>query len=133
MSEADYYPAGAYLDPSAPYNEAVIPEKEFDITVSQTLSKTASITTNNYIEAFDDETNSYYVDTEDTCWKEEFENNDLHTPLQLIHILQEYLQKELDSMEKVSYSVEHINKKRRLTDLIEECKDWCDDDTEYVK
>lgn len=133
MSEADYYAPGSYHDSSAPWNEHISPEKKFDITVSQTLSKVVSITTNNYNELFDDECGSYYADTEDTCWSDEFDNNDLHTPLQLIQILREYLQKELDSMEKVSYSREHINKKRRLTKLIEECKDWCDDETEYAE
>lgn len=46
MSEADYYPAGAYNDPNAPYNQVEPPEIEAEVNVSFTLERDATITTN---------------------------------------------------------------------------------------
>ena len=46
MSEADYYPAGAYNDPNAPFNQVEPPEIEAEVNVSFTLERDATITTN---------------------------------------------------------------------------------------
>ncbi len=45
MKESDFYPAGAYSDPNAPYNECEPPEIELDVTVEETLVRSASIVT----------------------------------------------------------------------------------------
>ena len=44
MIESGYYPIGAEFDPKAPYNEEIIPDKEIEVTISVTLSKTVKIT-----------------------------------------------------------------------------------------
>ena len=49
MIESGYYPIGAEFDPKAPYNEEIIPDKEVEVTISVTLSKTVKITVNDYI------------------------------------------------------------------------------------
>ena len=49
MIESGYYPIGAEFDPKAPYNEQIIPDKEIEVTISVTLSKTVKITVNDYI------------------------------------------------------------------------------------
>ena len=49
MIESGYYPIGAEFDPKAPYNEEIIPDKEIEVTISVTLSKTVKITVNDYI------------------------------------------------------------------------------------
>ena len=49
MIETGYYPIGAEFDPKAPYNEEIIPDKEVEVTISVTLSKTVKITVNDYI------------------------------------------------------------------------------------
>lgn len=46
MRERDYYPAGAYNDPNAPYNECEAPEIELDVTVHEALVKSSAIITN---------------------------------------------------------------------------------------
>ena len=66
MSEADYYPAGAYSDPNAPYNEPVIPERDFDIDVEFVMSKTVTVTTNDYAPDYDDEDGRENANTENT-------------------------------------------------------------------
>lgn len=122
MSEADYYPAGAYNDPDAPYNQPVIPEREFDITVSQSLSKEITVWTDDYCTEYDDEDGNTYVNTEDTDWNKVFEENNYHTPLQLIQLLGEVLQKDLDNGV--------VFKNPRFThELIHECQGWSDDET----
>lgn len=64
MIESGYYPAGAEFDPKAPYNEKIIPDKEIEVTISVTLSKTVKITVNDYI-----------IDEEGYC---DFSECDLH-------------------------------------------------------
>ena len=49
MIESGYYPIGAEFDPKAPYNEQIIPDKEIEVTISVTLSKTVKITVNDCI------------------------------------------------------------------------------------
>lgn len=45
MGPADYYPAGAYNDPNAPYNQVEPPEIEAEVNMSFTLERIATITT----------------------------------------------------------------------------------------
>lgn len=47
MRDRDYYPAGAYNDPNAPYNQCEPPEISLDVTVTETLVKQSYIVTNN--------------------------------------------------------------------------------------
>lgn len=134
MSEADYYPAGAYRDPSAPYNQVDVPEKEFDVTCSQTLSKTVSVLTTNYVSGgewceYDDGITiggHDPDDTSDTNWADEYHANDYHTPLQLIELFKQYLENDLNRMGEVK-------NERWIKHLIEECSNWTEDETEYVE
>lgn len=139
MIESGYYPAGSEFDPSAPWNEPVIPEKEFEVTCSQSLSKTVPVITDNYIPGAsgvdyesDDEGGYTAVgwhdpdDTSDTNWAEEYHANDYHTPLQLIQLFEQVLKNNL----------EHgiVFRSSEFTqDLINECKGWTEDETEYIE
>ena len=142
MRESDYYPAGAYSDPSAPYNEIEIPEKEFEITCSQSLSRTVVVTTNNYIPCVDEGCedgvgyHDEWADTSDTCWKEVYENCGYKTPQELIGMLEEYLEKDLREIQKNMLPNDRSYKAtqaRRLKGLIEECEAWTDDETEFIE
>lgn len=139
MSEADYYPAGAYRDPNAPYNQVDAPDKEFDVTCCQTLSKTVTVVTNNYTPGAsgvdyepDDEGGFCAVgwqdsdDTSDTNWADEYHDNDYHTPMQLIQILKEVLESDLahGTVYKNPKFTEH---------LISECDGWIEDEIEYLE
>lgn len=50
--ESGYYPPGAEFDPFAPYNQVDPPEREFDLDVSLTMSKTATVVSDNYDEYY---------------------------------------------------------------------------------
>jgi hypothetical protein len=132
------YPAGADNE-MAPWNEPLIPEKDFDITCSQSLSKTVTVTTNNYIPGASgvdyepDDEGGYCAcgwhdpdDTSDTNWADEYHANDYHTPLQLIELFKQYLENDLNRMGEVK-------NEKWIKHLIEECSDWIEDDTEYVE
>lgn len=128
MRDRDYYPAGAYNDPNAPYNQVDVPEKEFEITCSQSLSTTVSIFTSNYVYTRDcDEEGCYEsYDTSDTCWEDEYRNSGYHTPLQLLHLFKEFLEQQKGNG--------IIFKTPRFTDkLIEECESWTEDEIEYTE
>ena len=134
------YPPGAEYDPNAPWNEPEVPEKEFDVTCCQTLSKTVTVYTDNYtpgaegVDYEPDDEGGYTAigwhdddDTSDTNWAEEYHANDYHTPLQLIELFKRYLEHILDDKVQVSTSASYIKH------LIEECEDWSEDETEYVE
>ena len=122
--------------PGAPWNDPIIPEKEFDVTCCQVLSKTVSVFTSNYIPGASgvdyeyDPEGSVAVgwqdpdDTSDTNWEEEYHNNDYHTPLQLIELFGQFLKQQLE------HGV--VFKSPKFTQsLIEECNGWIEDETDY--
>lgn len=132
------YPPGADT-PSAPWNQPEIPEKEFEVTISQTLSKTVTVFTDDYVPGAsgvdyepDDEGGYCSVgyqdpdDTSDTHWSEVYHDNDYHTPEQLIGLFKRYLEAELGGKQDIPKSPSY------LKHLIEECSDWCEDDIEYI-
>ena len=117
MSEKDFYPAGAYNDPSAPYNEPVIPATSFDIDVTVTLKKSVSVTTEDYIPEYDDETGHTDANTENTNWKDAFEQEHYSLP-QLLDKLKVYLRHD------ISMSVGCTQRVRSLQLMLEDCENW---------
>ena len=151
MAESDYYPAGADT-PDAPWNQVDVPEKEFEITCSQSLSKTVTVITSNYIPGASgvdyepDDEGGYCAcgwhdpdDTSDTNWSEEYSGNGHCTPLELIEKYREELSEALKKLEEYGKSLRSkkpywwIQRKRHLKWLIKECEGWIEDDTEYIK
>lgn len=121
MREADYYPPGAYYDPNAPWNEVEVPEREFNVTVSQTLSKSVEVYTNDYICDIDEENGHVYPITEDTNWIEAYEDQHYTIP-ELLRYLQIYIEENLKDEELSS------GKRMQLQGLLDSCKGWVVDD-----
>lgn len=114
----------------APWMQEEPPEKSFEITCSQSLSKTVKIVTNNYNHIVENEAHNRiyeeYDDTSNTDWAEEYHSNDYHTPLQLINLLAKVLEKDMQNG--------IVFKSPKFTqDLINECKDWSEDETEFLE
>lgn len=146
-----YYPAELTdWSPNAPWNDpGDPPEKDFEITVSQTLSKGTTVTTTNYIpgaEGVDyepDDEGGYCAsgwhepdDTSDTDWEKEYDENGHYTPIQLIELLKEYLQKDLEKWKEEDKKDPHklaAIQVRKYQGLIEECDGWTEDETEFVE
>lgn len=64
MTESGYYPPGAEYDPNAPWNQADNPEREIEVLVSVTLSKTVKVKVSDYriIDSGKDEDGEYFED-----------------------------------------------------------------------
>lgn len=131
MGESGYYPPGADT-PSAPWRQKDNEEKEFEVTCSQTLSKTTTVFTSNYeatVEKdYDGETmfTNVTYDTPNTNWEEEYHDCDHYTPIQLIELFQKYLLDEINGSCTVSKNRQFINH------IITECNNWTEDETEYI-
>ena len=123
---------------SAPWNQTDVPEKEFEVTCSQTLSKTTSIWTNDYIPGAsgvdyesDDEGGCCAYgwqdpdDTSETDWKQAYKDVAM-TPLDIINAC-ETLAKHL--LEQGTTYIGPLHMK----ELIKECEGWNDDDYEVVE
>jgi len=134
MIESGYYPLGAEHDPHAPWNEREIPEREFNVVCSQTLSKNVTVITDSYIPGdkgidYEDGIAEGWSDPDDTSntnWAEEYHDNGYHTPLQLLELFKQFLEENKRNG--------LVFKSPKFTeDIIEECKDWVEDETEYIE
>lgn len=121
------YPMGADT-PDAPWNQVDLPEKEIEVTISLTLSKTVKIFVDDYIieEEFDD--GHYYK----SC---NFSECDLHEAVKnqivLPNEISEYIEKVVKVQENIKTS-KPLNLPPRIKNAIEDCKDWCVDDFEVI-
>ena len=139
MSASNYPPGVSDSTPDAPWNQSDPDDMDFDVTCSQTLSKTVTVTTNNYIPGAegvdyesDDEGGCYAVpyhddpDTSDTNWAEEYHDNQYHTPAQLLELFKQCLEENMKNG--------LVFKTPKFTeDLIKECEGWTEDETEFIE
>jgi hypothetical protein len=128
-TDGNYPPMTKSQWDSAPFNEKPIPEKEFEVCITQTLSKTVKVNTNKYLldEGIDEDGHRYSdVDTSDTNWKEVYKDNH-YTPLELIEKFRDFLKSTLQDPLGGTLKYAH-----RVM-LIEECENWIEDETEIVE
>lgn len=141
------YPAGADT-PDAPWNEVEVPEKDFDVTISQSLSRDITVTTNNYVPGASgvdyepDDEGGYCAcgwqdsdDTSDTDWAEVYKENGHLTPLQLIerfHAILKVEQKNVERRQAKKFSPIRKMKLGFIKHLIAECEGWTNDETEFL-
>ena len=111
------YPPGADT-PDAPWNQPVIPEREFDVEVTITMSKVVTITTDNYVPEYDDEDGHTYANTENTERDKEFENRGHFTIADLIEELKGYV------VEDMKTCAPNTGKGAHLKRLLLACEDW---------
>ena len=114
----DNYPPGAAHDQNAPYNEPLIPERDFDVEVTITMSKVVTITTDNYVPEYDDEDGHTYANTENTEWDKEFENSGHFTIADLIEELKGYVVEDMKTCEPNTCKGAHLQR------LLLACEDW---------
>ena len=123
------YPPGADT-PDAPWNQPDIPEREFDVTISISLSRTVQCYTNKYIPEVDEENGHLYVDTSDTPWSEVYGDNHKTIP-ELLEELKKYIQKDLDNLADDETKMDKAFHRRRLEFLLTECDEWIVDEEDY--
>lgn len=116
MIESGYYPPGAEHDPKAPYNEVETPEREIEVTVSVTLSKTVKIKVSDYeiVDSGKDEDGEYFEDID-------YSNCDLKSAVEsqvvLPHKAWDYI----------------APKSKKETNAIFDLKGWTVDDFEVIE
>ena len=118
------YPPGADT-PDAPWNEPLIPERDFDVEVTITMSKVVTITTDNYVPEYDDEDGHTYANTENTEWDKEFENSGHFTIADLIEELNGYV---VADMKTCAPNPRKVSQSQRL---LLACEDWETIDESY--
>lgn len=131
------YPPGAD-GPDAPWNQSDTEEKEFEVTISQTLSKNTTVTTSDYIPGgcFSEtewDIDGYHTitcyepdDTSNTDWKAAYKEERM-TPLELINEFKDHLKEILSNLNTNS------RKYKRVKYLIKECSNWIEDDFEVCE
>ena len=123
------YPAGVDT-PDAPWNQEPVPEKEFEVTISQTLSKTVTIKTDDYTRIVTHEAHNRiyedYADTSYTDWKQAYENNNFKLQ-DLLEELKGYVQSDL------AMTGSNTSKGRHLKRLLAACDGWIEDDYEVIQ
>ena len=126
MIESGYYPPGAEFDPNAPYNEPVIPERDFEVMISQTMSRTVTVTTDDYQPEFDEEDGNTYTNTENTDWKKVYENCDFKLQ-DLLSELKQYVLKDMEG------TGPNTGKGRLLKRLLAACDGWIEDEYTVIE
>lgn len=115
MTESGYYPPGAEHDPNAPWNQVDNPEREIEVTVSVTLSKTVKIKVSDYeiTDSGKDEDGEYFEDID-------YSNCDLKG------VVEEQIVLPQDAWKNLRCTLEHRD--RVFNDL----RDWNVDDFEVL-
>lgn len=115
--ESGYYPPGAEHDKRAPYNEPVIPERDFDVDVEFVMRKKSTITTNDYVLEYDDEDGREYANTENTDWESAYDASGHYTIPELLEVLKGYVQKEIEIYKG-------YRKEKDLQQILDSCEGW---------
>lgn len=136
-SNSNYPPMSQSEWDRAPWNQREQEEREFKVCISQTLSKSTTICTNDYAAEYEDETGNYRISTGDTQWKEALEDSETYTPLDLINEFKKFLERLIEERKSNGESSKrnHLyeNSDNYYEHLIEECKNWTEDELEIIE
>ena len=103
---------------NAPFNEVVLPERDFDIECEFVMRKYVTVTTNDYVPEYDDEDGRESADTENTDWGHAFANSGHFTIQDLIDELREYVKEDMKNC------APNTGKGAHLERLLEACNGW---------
>lgn len=124
MYDNYHYPMGADNE-NSPWNQTEPPEKEFDICISQSLSKSVKVSTSNYTPYYEEETGYTYPETDNTDWREVCDECGVYTPLELIQEFKKVLEENIETATGM--------RKYKYLNLIKECEGWIEDEIEIVE
>lgn len=111
------YPAGADT-PDAPWNQWEPDDREFDVTVSVTITKETRLTTKDYYVEFDEENGRKYYITDDTDWDKAYNNCEPSVP-EMLEELKTYIKKELEENKSIDYQ-----RKCKLQRMLDASEGW---------
>lgn len=121
------YPAGADND-KAPWNKQELPERDIDITCSNTLSKSVSVHTDNYkIDGYD-EFGYPCLDLSECNLNEVYEANNHYTAKQALDLAAEFAKRIYTTLD----NKEHSGLIAAAVDVFNACEGWNEDELEIV-
>lgn len=123
--ESGYYPPGAEFDPRAPYNQVNLPEKEIEVTISVTLSKTVKVTVDDYEVDEGKDEDGYYCNYD-------FSECNLQKAVEDQIVLPQNLAKFTEEMFNQDLNLKAAGMPRYLKDAIADCKGWTVDEMEVI-
>lgn len=137
MKEEDYYPAGAYSDPNAPYNQKEVEPIDVDVSVIYVINKLDTIKTTDYIaESWEDvetDDEGYIIksggidyDFSNCNFIKDYENQRNSIP-KLLNMLENYLKKELLDINPNSPRGYELQK------ALQSCQGWKFEDIDIIK
>lgn len=126
MMESGGYPPGAEFDPRAPYNQVDLPEKEIEVIISVTLSKTVKVMVNDY-EVEED------ADEDGRCLSYDFSECDLNKAVEDQVVLPQNLAEFTERMFNHDLNLKAAGMPRYLKEAIEDCKGWTVDEMEVIE
>lgn len=124
--ESGGYPPGAEFDPRAPWNEVEYPDKEIEVTISVTLSKTVKVMVDDYEVEEDADEDGRYLSYD-------FSNCDLHKAVEDQVVLPQNLAEFTERMFDHDLNLKAAGMPRYLKEAIKDCKDWSVDEIEIIR
>lgn len=125
MMECGGYPPGAQYDPNAPFNQVDLPEREIEVTISVTLSKTVKVMVDDYVVEEDADEDRRYLSYD-------YSDCDLQRAVEEQVVLPQNLAEYTENMFNHDLNLKAVGMPRYLKDAIADCKDWCVDDFEVI-
>lgn len=125
MMECGGYPPGAQYNPNAPYNQVDLPEREIEVTISVTLSKTVKVMVDDYVVEEDADEDGRYLSYD-------YSNCDLQRAVEEQVVLPQNLAEYTENMFNHDLNLKAVGMPRYLKDAIADCKDWCVDEMEVI-
>ena len=123
--ESGYYPPGAEFDPNAPWNQVDLPEREIEVTISVTLSKTVKVMVDDYEIDMDADDDGRYLSYD-------FSNCDLNKAVEDQVVLPQNLAEFTERMFGYDLGLKEAGIPRYLKEAIKDCKGWYIDDMEVI-
>lgn len=123
--ESGYYPPGAEFDTNAPYNQVELPEREIEVTVSVTLSKTVKVVVDDYQIEED-------ADEDGRCFNYDFSECDLHKAVEDQVVLPQNLAEFTERMFNQDLNLKEAGMPKHLKGAIADCKGWNVDEIEVI-
>ena len=125
MMECGGYPPGAKYDSNEPYNQVDLPEREIEVTISVTLSKTVKVMVDDYEIDMDADEDGRYLSYD-------FSNCDLYRAVEDQVVLPQNLAEFTERMFNHDLDLKAAGMPKYLKDAIADCKDWSVDEMEVI-
>lgn len=111
--------------PDAPWNQVDLPEREIEVTISVTLSKTVKVMVDDYEVEEDADEDGRYLSYN-------YDDRDLHKAVEDQVVLPQNLAEYTERMFNHDLNLKAAGMPRYLKEAIADCKDWSVDDYEVI-